>query len=110
RLSPVADQGQNSAAMQLSDAMFTIVFVGMAGSIFGSGQGEPTPGQSVAPTWVFLLILGVMAGVAACGAWAAGRIADPARDHGRAARGTGGSGRSGRGRRLGARAGTYRRV
>lgn len=75
QLSPVADQGQNSAAMQLSDALFTIVFVGLAGSIFGSGHGEPIPGQSVVPAWVFLLILAVMAGLAVFGSWAGGRIA-----------------------------------
>lgn len=80
QLSPVAEQGQNSAAMQLSDALFSIVFVGLAGSIFGSGHGTPVPGQSVVPSWVFLVILAVMAGLAAFGSWAGGRIAVRAPD------------------------------
>lgn len=91
QLSPVSEQGQNSAAMQLSDALFTIVFVGLAGTIFGSGHGgDATPGESVVPSWVFLVILGAMAGLAFVGSWAAGRIA--IRGSGRAAEGGVGGG------------------
>jgi MFS family permease len=69
-LSPVEDQGANSASLQLSDALFSVVFIGLAGFIFGLSHdpvGEPSP-------VVFAQILAVMAALALFGAWAAGRI------------------------------------
>jgi MFS family permease len=70
QLSPVADHGANSAALQLCDALFVIVFVGLAGVIFGSSHaaaGGTRPGAYAA-------ILAVMVAVALVGSWAAGRV------------------------------------
>lgn len=76
--SPVEDHGTNSAAMQISDAMFSIVFVGLAGTIFGSAHGPQAEGAAV-PVWIYAVILAVMTSLALFGAWAAGRIRRPAR-------------------------------
>lgn len=77
-LSPVEDHGTNSAAMQLSDALFSITFVGVAGTIFGSAHGEAavasTSESAAVPAWVYVAILAVMSALALGGAWAAGRI------------------------------------
>jgi MFS family permease len=70
QLSPVADHGANSAALQLCDALFVIVFVGLAGVIFGSAHaaaGDTHPGAYAA-------ILVVMVTLALLGSWAAGRV------------------------------------
>ncbi|NED96155.1 MFS transporter [Phytoactinopolyspora alkaliphila] len=78
QVSPVEEHGTNSAAMQLSDALFSIAFVGLAGTIFGSSHGaEATTGTSV-PMWVYAVILAVMSALAGFGAWAAGRLNVPA--------------------------------
>jgi MFS family permease len=72
-LSPVEDQGANSASLQLSDALFSVVFIGLAGVIFGlshDAAGDITPE-------VFAQILAVMAALALFGAWAAGRVRPP---------------------------------
>jgi MFS family permease len=72
-LSPIEDQGANSASLQLSDALFSVVFIGLAGVIFGRSHdpvGETSP-------LVFAQILAVMAAVALFGAWAAGRVGAP---------------------------------
>ena len=69
-LSPVADQGANSASLQLSDALFSVVFIGLAGVIFGMSHDHAGP---TSPT-VFAEILIVMAALALVGAWAAGRV------------------------------------
>lgn len=73
-LSPAQDHGVNSAALQLSDALFSIVFVGLAATIFGSAHGAAATATSDVASWVYLLILGVMSALAVFGAWAAGRI------------------------------------
>lgn len=74
-LSPPRDHGANSAALQLSDAMFSIVFVGMAATIFGTAHGAHADEATIGvANWVYLVILGVMAALAWFGAWAAGRI------------------------------------
>ncbi|NEE01658.1 MFS transporter [Phytoactinopolyspora halotolerans] len=73
-LSPVEEHGSNSAAMQLSDALFSIAFVGLAGVIFGSGHGTETASDVSVPTWIYIVILVVMSALAVFGAWAAGRI------------------------------------
>jgi MFS family permease len=72
-LSPVADQGANSASLQLSDALFSVVFIGLAGVIFGLSHDPVGDTRPV----VFAQILSVMAALALFGAWAAGRIRPP---------------------------------
>ena len=72
-LSPVEDQGANSASLQLSDALFSVVFIGVAGVIFGSSQQHAGPTSPM----VFAQILAVMATLALVGAWAAGRVRPP---------------------------------
>lgn len=77
QLSPVEKHGANSAALQLSDNLGTIAFVGLAGTIFGSGHAAgltTSASEASVPTWIYLVILAVMAALAAFGAWAAGRI------------------------------------
>lgn len=69
QLSPVADHGANSAALQLNDALFSIVFVGLAGVIFGATH-EAAGGTHPA---AYAGILAVMATLAMLGSWAAGR-------------------------------------
>ncbi|MGH8825702.1 MAG: MFS transporter [Jiangellaceae bacterium] len=71
-LSPVEDHGANSASLQLSDALFSITFIGIAGVIFGSAQDA---GGQTSPS-VFAAILAVMVALALLGAWAAGRVRD----------------------------------
>ena len=73
-LSPVAEQGLNSAALQLSDALGTILFVGVGGALFAGLHTEN--GNNTA---AFLTIYLVMASVAAVGVTLAGRIAVPDR-------------------------------
>jgi MFS family permease len=70
QMSPVADHGANSAALQLSDAMFSIVCVGVAGVIFGSSH-EAAGGTSPA---AYAAIGAVMVTLAFVGSWAAGRV------------------------------------
>lgn len=78
QLSPPAEHGSNSAALQLCDNLGSITFVGLAGSIFGSAHGSGTRVEhvsgSAAPTWIYLAILAIMSGLAAFGSWAAGRV------------------------------------
>jgi MFS family permease len=62
-LSPVEEQGANAAAMQVSDALGSIVMIGIAGAIFA---GLNRAGQD--NSGVFLLIFAVMGVVAAVGA------------------------------------------
>ncbi len=73
-LSPVAEQGLNSAALQLSDALGTILFVGVGGALFAGLHNE-----NGSNTAAFLTIYLVMATVAAVGVTFAGRIAVPDR-------------------------------
>lgn len=79
QLSPVDEHGANSASLQVSDALFSALFVGLAGTIFGSGHGAATAetGGADVATWIYLVILAVMAGLAVFGAWAAGRTRTP---------------------------------
>ncbi|WP_207782796.1 MFS transporter [Phytoactinopolyspora limicola] len=74
QLSPPEDHGSNSAALQMCDNIGTITFVGLAGTIFGSGHGSETASTTSVPLWVYAVILALMATLAAFGAWAAGRI------------------------------------
>jgi MFS family permease len=67
-LSPPAEQGANSAALQVSDALGSIVLIGLGGAIFAGlhTTGRDNPG-------VFLLIFLVMAAIAFVGALVAPR-------------------------------------
>jgi MFS family permease len=67
-LSPVEEQGANAAALQVSDALGSIVLIGAAGAIFAGlhKAGHDNSG-------VFLLIFAVMAVVAVVGAVVAPR-------------------------------------
>lgn len=62
-LSPDAEQGANSAALQVSDALGSIVLIGLGGAVFAGlhSSQHDNPG-------VFLLIFVVMAAVAFAGA------------------------------------------
>jgi MFS family permease len=68
-LSPESDQGFNSAALQVSDALGSILFIGVSGAIF-AGLHE-RGGDNTA---VFLLIYLLMAAIALAGAAAAPRV------------------------------------
>jgi MFS family permease len=71
--SPEADQGANSAAIQVSDALFSVVFIGIAGAVYAAavrGGGSRT--------WAFWVIDGVMAALALAGSALALRVV-PAR-------------------------------
>lgn len=76
QLSPVEDHGANSASLQVSDALFTATFVGLAGTIFGTGHAGDHAEAAVGD-WVYLVIIAVMASLALFGAWAAGRVRVP---------------------------------
>jgi MFS family permease len=68
-LSPIEEQGANAAALQVSDALGSILFIGAAGAIFA---GLHSPGQDNAG--VFLLIFAVMTVLALAGAVVAPRV------------------------------------
>ncbi len=70
QLSPPADHGANSAALQLCDTLFVIIFVGLAGVIFGSSHeaaGDTHPAA-------YAMIFSVMMALALVGVWASGRV------------------------------------
>jgi MFS family permease len=67
--SPVADQGANSAALQLSDALGGVVFIGLGGAIFAAGTRS---GWSLPVT--FAVIYLIMAAVAVVGFALAHRV------------------------------------
>jgi hypothetical protein len=69
-LAPVAEQGASSAALQVSDALGSILLIAAGGALFA---GLPAS-LGGAPT--FLAILVVMAVVAAAGAAVAHRVRD----------------------------------
>jgi hypothetical protein len=73
-LSPEAEQGFNSSALQLSDALGSVILIGVGGALFAAMH---TDGESNAGA--FLTIYLVMAAVAAVGAALAGRVAAPDR-------------------------------
>jgi len=68
-LSPAAEQGFNSAALQVSDALGSILFIGVGGAIF-AGLHEGEGGNA----GVFLLIYLLMAAIALAGSLAAPRV------------------------------------
>lgn len=67
--SPLADQGANSAALQVSDALFSIVFIGIGGAIFAGLHAGAGLEQAA-----FLAIFAVMAALAVLGAVVARRV------------------------------------
>jgi MFS family permease len=75
-LSPPSHHGVNASALQVSDALGSIVMIGTAGAIFaGLAAGGPVPGARP-----FLVIDAVMAAVCVAGALVAHRVrpgADP---------------------------------
>lgn len=73
-LSSIAEQGFNSAALQVSDALGSSVLIGVAGAIF-AGLHDPT-GDSGATAFVVIFLL--MAAVAAVGAALATRVRESA--------------------------------
>jgi hypothetical protein len=73
-LSSEAEQGFNSAALQVSDALGSIVFIGVGGAIF-AGLHERDGDNAL----VFLLIYLLMAAIALAGAVAAPRVRAEAR-------------------------------
>lgn len=70
--SPVAEQGANSAALQISDAVLSVVFVGIGGTLLAAGGGA----DAGPPT--FLAIFVVTAGLAIFAAVVAARVRTPA--------------------------------
>jgi MFS family permease len=70
-LSPRHEQGFNSAALQISDALGTTTFVGLGGAVFAALH---TPGSSDGGTFVLIYLL--MASVALAGVAVAPRIRD----------------------------------
>ena len=68
-LSTADDQGANSAALQVLDSTGSIVFIGIAGVIYGSALT-----RGVVTGWTFTWIWWVMAAVALGGSWVSRRI------------------------------------
>ena len=71
-LSAPEDQGANVASLQVCDSVGSVVFVGIAGAIYGTALAAGTVSQAT-----FTTIWLTMAGVAAAGALLASRIASP---------------------------------
>jgi hypothetical protein len=71
-LSEPEDQGANVAALQVCDSVGSVVFVGIAGAIYGAAFAAGTVSAST-----FTTIWLTMAAVAAAGAMVAARIARP---------------------------------
>lgn len=69
QLSPPADHGANSAAIQVADALFSVVFIGLAGAIYAAAARHQGP-----RTWAFWAIDAVMVALALGGAAVASRI------------------------------------
>lgn len=71
--SPVGEQGANSAALQISDSVLSVVFVGIGGTLLAAGGGA-----DAGPT-TFLAIFLVTAGLAGVATAVAPRVRTPAR-------------------------------
>jgi MFS family permease len=78
-----ADQGANSAALQLSDGLGSALLIGLAGSVFAALHGHDVAGHGDGT--VFLAIYAVMAAVALLGAALGRRVAVPVQPGARAA-------------------------
>ncbi len=73
RLSPPGEQGRSSSALQLGDALGSLLGIGVAGALFSAAHGQAA---SAAP---YVLVWGVLA-VAALSASLVARRVKPARD------------------------------
>ena len=64
--SPTREQGANSAALQISDAMCSVIFVGVGGAIFAAASGATVNGADATDPGgsVFVTIFAVMVGLA----------------------------------------------
>jgi MFS family permease len=64
--SPVAEQGANSASLQLCDALGSILAIGAAGAIFAAGsRGGSASAGTFAIIWVVMVAIGVLGVIAA---------------------------------------------
>jgi MFS family permease len=64
--SPVAEQGANSAALQLCDALGSLLAIGAAGAIFAAGsRGGDASAVTYATIWGVMVVIGVLATIAA---------------------------------------------
>jgi MFS family permease len=68
-LSPVAEQGVNASALQVSDALGSIIMIGTAGAVFAALATGATRGATP-----YLVIDAVMATVCVAGALVAHRV------------------------------------
>lgn len=68
-MSPVEDQGANSAALQVCDALFSVVFIGAGGAVYAFAHDRPD-----LETTGFVVIFVVMALLAVVGAVVAPRL------------------------------------
>jgi MFS family permease len=73
QLSPPAEQGANSAALQVSDGLGSVLLIGLGGALYAALRTEP--GQDAA---TFALLYAVMVAVAVLGVAVAGRVRAPA--------------------------------
>ena len=69
QLSPPEDHGANSAAIQVSDALFSVISIGLAGAVYALATRQAGP-----RTWAFWTIDAVMVALALAGSVLAGRI------------------------------------
>lgn len=65
-LSPTADQGANSAALQMSDALGSVLMLGVGGLLFGVLHDAVGAVGTFAPIYVVMALLAV-AGIALAG-------------------------------------------
>ncbi|WP_171171067.1 MFS transporter [Streptomyces sp. I05A-00742] len=82
-LSRPGEEGVNSAALQLSDALGNIVLVGAGGVLFGAFGGGNVAGEghtadAAAPSGAFVSVYVALAAAALVGAWIATRVRPPA--------------------------------
>jgi MFS family permease len=68
QLSPSRDQGANSAALQVSDSLFSAVTIGVGGAIYALGLRHGSG------SWALRVIDVLMVGIAVLGVVVAGRV------------------------------------
>ncbi|MGH8894134.1 MAG: MFS transporter [Actinomycetes bacterium] len=73
-LSPPGEQGANASALQVSDALGSIVLIGAGGAVFAGYAAGTVPGSGGPGVAPFLVIDAVMAAVCVAGALVAGRV------------------------------------
>ncbi|MFC5722776.1 MFS transporter [Streptomyces gamaensis] len=79
-LSAPGEEGANSAALQISDALGNIALVGASGVLFGAFGGATAPeagggdAGGAAPAGAFVAVFAAMAAVALVGAWVTTRL------------------------------------